>query len=176
MGRGLGWVTPRGPFQPSPCLDSVKLFWGNQPPGWPSPPEPSEPSGSPDSGSTFPLRDGGTLRNHPEASSVDHVCCTRRRRASSAPVPAPTPGFEIPLSPRFLQRQLRPGGGRSVGERRDPSQPFPCSGVGRPGWSHHPRSVTAARSPRAPAAPRLRLPHGPALAASSPQTGNCGGK
>jgi len=31
LGRGLDWVTPRGPFQPWTCWDSVILYGGNLP-------------------------------------------------------------------------------------------------------------------------------------------------
>lgn len=48
--------------------------------------------------------------------------------------------------------------------------PFPA-----PGWADLDVPITPGAS-RLPAAPWLRLPHGPALAASSPQAGSCSGK
>lgn len=126
---------------------------GKQPPGRPSPSAPSEASRSPDPGS---IRDGGTLRNHPAASSVDPALCSP---AVPAPTPPPrhvkSPSHPIFCSDGFLQMK-----GEESGSRRGPSQPFPRSGMGRPGCSHHLQSFTVAHSPTAPSTPWLHLPHG----------------
>ena len=76
MGRGLGWVTPRGPFQPLPCWDSVK------------PKDQHEPAACPRHTAFSPCRPPGPLpapssrkRDSLEASPLPEGPASRPRRA-----------------------------------------------------------------------------------------------
>lgn len=104
--------------------------------------------------------------------------CAPRRRASSPPVPAPSPqGFKSLSCPVLCSGSFVQMKGEASGSRVVHRSPFPA-----PVQADLDAPVTP-RALRFPTAPRLRLPHGSgcpihglALAASSPRARNCRGK